>query len=33
MVGKAMPTTVASIPAMPEPSTVVAMIHRPRGER
>ncbi len=29
MVGRAMPTTVASIEAMPEPSTVAASTHRP----
>src|SRR5580658_6271414 len=30
MVGSAMPTTVASMAAMPEPSTVAAITHRPR---
>ena len=32
MVGSAIPTTVASIMAMPEPSTVAAMTHRPLAD-
>ena len=31
MLGSAMPTTVASIAAMPEPRTVARMIQRPGG--
>ena len=31
MVGRAMPTTVASMAAMPEPSTVAVTTHRPRA--
>jgi hypothetical protein len=31
MAGKAMPTTVASSAAIPEPSTAAAMTHRPRA--
>ena len=31
MAGSAMPTTVASRAAMPEPSTVVVTTHRPRA--
>ena len=31
MAGSAMPTTVASRAAMPEPSTVAATTHRPRA--
>ena len=29
MLGRAMPTTVPSMAAMPEPSTVAAITHRP----
>jgi hypothetical protein len=32
MVGRAMPTTVASIAAMPEPRTVATMTQRPAVE-
>ncbi len=33
MVGRAMPITVASMAAMPDPSTVAAITHRPAPER
>jgi hypothetical protein len=32
MVGRAMPTTVASMLTMAEPSTVAATTHRPQGD-